>query len=201
MIGFAPHAVGISEDTWAVTQATHNAIALGYQVKFALSRAIWHKVRESWSHADWFAAFPRWAGGYLQMMQDPLMQRINEDGPLTVFAKEVRANNGRFFLIVPFAIFNILFMPLAIIWGVSPFVQILVILWNVGFIMNQVLTALGLVACLEASGFSRTTSLRRGLLAGVARRCLFLPWFHGSVPCRLRVAGRRVQYRVDALAL
>ncbi|MGK0185669.1 MAG: hypothetical protein ACI9R3_001447 [Verrucomicrobiales bacterium] len=178
LIGFGPHAVGISEDIWAVTQATHNAIALGLTVKFKRSKAMWHKVRETWSHAEWFSAFPRWAGGYLQLMQDPIMQRINDNGPLTVFAKEVRANNGRFYLSVPFAILNILFMPLAIFMGVSPFVQILIILWNVGFIMNQVLTTLGLVACLEAMGFSKKLAATGAIVAAVAGEATntSLPW-------------------------
>jgi hypothetical protein len=159
LIGFGPHAVGISEDIWGVTQAAHTALALGYQVKFHRSRTLWHKLRESWSHAEWFSAFPRWSGGYLQMMLDPMMQRINDEGPLPVFAKEIRANGGRFFLSAPSALFSILAMPLAIIWDVSPFVQILILLWNLGLVMNQVLTALGLVACLESTGFNRVTAL------------------------------------------
>lgn len=168
MIGFGPHAIGISEDIWAVTQATHNAIALGLSVKYRQSRAFWHKIRETWSHADWFSAFPRWAGGYLQMMQDPIMQRINDDGPLSVFAKEIRASNGRFFLSAPFALLNILLMPLAILWDASPFVQILVILWNFGLIMNQVLTLLGLVGALEASGFCLLTAAAGAAVSGGA---------------------------------
>jgi hypothetical protein len=151
--------VGISEDIWGVTQAAHNALALGYQVKFHRSRTLWHKLRESWSHAEWFSAFPRWSGGYLQMMLDPMMQRINDEGPLSVFAKEIRANGGRFFLSAPSALLSILAMPLAIIWDVSPFVQILILLWNLGFVLNQVLTALGLVACLESTGFNRVTAV------------------------------------------
>jgi hypothetical protein len=43
------------------------------------------------------AAFPRWSGGYLQMMLDPMMQRINDEGPLPVFAKEIRANGAASF--------------------------------------------------------------------------------------------------------
>jgi hypothetical protein len=159
LIGFGPHAVGISEDIWGVTQAAHNGLALGYRIKFHRSKALWHKMRESWSHAEWLSAFPRWSGGYLQMMLDPLMQRINDEGPLPVFAKEIRANGGRFFLSAPSALLSILLMPLAIIWDVSPFVQILILLWNVGFVMNQVLTALGLVACLESTGFNRATAV------------------------------------------
>jgi hypothetical protein len=167
LIGFGPHAVGISEDIWGVTQAAHNALALGYQVKFHRSRTLWHKVRESWSHAEWFSAFPRWAGGYLQMLLDPMMQRINDEGPLPVFAKEIRANGGRFFLSAPAALLSILLMPLAIIWNVSPFVQILILLWNLGFVMNQILTGLGLVASLESTGFNRSTAA-----AGVALAAL-----------------------------
>src|SRR6267143_4527302 len=159
LIGFGPHAVGISEDISGVTQAAHSAIALGHRVKFHRSRTLWHKIRECWSHAEWLSAFPRWSGGYLQMMLDPIMQQINDAGPLSVFAKEIRANGGRFFLSAPSALFSILLMPLAIIWDVSPFVQILILLWNLGLIMNQVLTALGLVACLESTGFNRGAAL------------------------------------------
>ncbi|MGO9203690.1 MAG: hypothetical protein ACLQM8_24485 [Limisphaerales bacterium] len=159
LIGFGPHAIGISEDLWGVIQAAHNALALGYQVQFRRSRAMWHKLRECWSHAEWFSAFPRWSAGYLQMMLDPVMQRINDGGPLSVFAKEIRASGGRLFLSAPSALLSILLMPLAIILDVSPFVQILVLLWNLGLIMNQVLTVLGLLACLEGAGFNRATAL------------------------------------------
>jgi hypothetical protein len=159
LIGFGPHAIGISEDIWGVTQAAHNALALGYQVRFHRSQALWHKIRECWSHAEWLSAFPRWSGGYVQMMLDPIMQKINDFGPLSVFAKEIRANGGRFFLSAPSALLSILLMPLAIIWDLSPFVQILILLWNLGLIMNQVLTALGLVACLESTGFNRGTAV------------------------------------------
>jgi hypothetical protein len=168
IIGFGPHAVGISEDVWGVIQTAHNALALGYQVKFRRSQALWHKIRETWSHAEWLAAFPRWSGGYLQMMLDPIMQRINDNGPLSVFAKEIRANGGRFFLGAPAALLVILLMPIAIIADVSPFVQILILLWNLGLVMNQVLTALGFVACLEATGFNRSTGLLGAFATGIA---------------------------------
>jgi hypothetical protein len=183
LIGFGPHAIGISEDIWGVTQAAHNALALGHQVRFCRSRALWHKVRETWSHAEWLAAFPRWSGGYLQMMLDPIMQRINDDGPLSAFAKEIRANGGRFFLGAPVALLSILLMPLAIIWDLSPFVQILILLWNLGLVMNQVLTSLGLVACLESTGFNRITGFVGLTASGIALvtyqdlRPFFLPVF------------------------
>jgi hypothetical protein len=167
LIGFGPHAIGISEDIWGVTQAAHNALALGYQVKFRRSQAMWHKLRECWSHAEWLSAFPRWSGGYLQMMLDPIMQRINDGGPLSVFAKEIRASGGRFFLSAPSALLSILLMPLAIICDVSPFVQILVLLWNLGLFVNQVLTTLGLVACLEGTGFNRLAAVAGAGVAAV----------------------------------
>src|SRR5262249_12344138 len=156
-----------SEDIWAVTQTAHNAIALGSPVRFGQSKTIWHKMRETWSHAEWFAAFPRWSGGFLQMMQDPIMQQINDFGPPSVFAKEIRASSGRSFLSAPFALLNILLMPLAIICDTSPFVQILIVLWNFGFIMNQVLTIHGLMAYLESTGFYRAPALVGAVLAGI----------------------------------
>jgi hypothetical protein len=184
LIGFGPHAVGISEDIWGVTQTAHNAIALGNQVKFRQSTAVWHKIRETWSHAEWFAAFPRWSGGYLQMMLDPIMQRINDGGPLSVFAKEIRANGGRFYLSAPFALLNILIMPLAIIAGVSPFIEILVVLWNFGFIMNQVLTMHGLLAVLESAGFHRLPAL-----AGAGVTAALSLWRPGLAWCAPLLIG------------
>ncbi|MEW6158051.1 MAG: hypothetical protein AB1813_11500 [Verrucomicrobiota bacterium] len=186
LIGFGPHAVGISEDIWGVTQAAHNAIALGIRARFAQSRTLWHKIRETWSHAEWFAAFPRWSGGYLQMMHDPIMQRINDGGPLSVFAKELRAQGGRFYLSAPFALLNILLMPLAIIWDVSPFIQILIVLWNFGFVMNQVLTAHGLIASLESSGFSRISAFLGAALAGTGS---WLAWKNAALLPAVLLAG------------
>ena len=116
LIGFSPHAVGISEDTWSVSQTAHNAIALGHRVKFLLSQTMWHKIRETWSHAEWLSAFPRWSGGFVQMMHDPIMQQINDFGPLSIFAKEVRANSGRYFLTALFALASILLMPASLSW-------------------------------------------------------------------------------------
>ena len=140
-------------------------------MKFALSSAMWHKVRETWSHSpNGWPPFPRWSGGYLQMLHDPLMQQINDFGPASVFAKEIRGNSGRNFLAAPFALFNALLMPLAIILDVTPFIQILMLLWNFGFVMNQVLTLHGLNAYLEGTGFHRLPALFGALVAGLGRR-------------------------------
>ncbi len=180
LIGFGPHAVGISEDIWAVVQAMNTALGLGLRPRFALSHARWHKVRETWSHAEWLSSFPRWAGGYFQMVHDPLMQRIYDFGPQSVFARELRSNSGRNFLSAPIALLNILLMPLSIIFDVSPFVQTLVVLWNCGFVLNQVLTLHALNMYLESCGFYRLTALAGAAVAGG-----FLwhsPWLHSYGP-------------------
>lgn len=166
LIGFGPHAVGISEDIWAVVQAMNTALGLGLRPRFALSRAIWHKLRETWSHAEWLSSFPRWAGGYYQMLHDPLMQRIYDFGPQSVFARELRSNSGRTFLSAPIALLSILLMPLAIIFDVSPFVQTLVVLWNCGFVLNQVLTLHALTTYIESCGFNRITAVMGAVLGG-----------------------------------
>jgi hypothetical protein len=57
---------------------------------FATSTAFWRKIRETWAHIAWFAAFPRWSGGLFQKMNDKIMQDVSELGPLSVFAREVR---------------------------------------------------------------------------------------------------------------
>ncbi|MEK7215646.1 MAG: hypothetical protein AAB289_08640, partial [Chloroflexota bacterium] len=158
LVGFIPHAVGISEDTWAAVQTAHTGVALGRSVKFLHSQAMWHKMRESWSHSEWLSAFPRWSGGYLQLMHDPLMQRINELGPLSIFVRDVSANSGRFFLSAPLALFNILIMPVAIKFGFSPFVELILAFWLLGFIFNQILTGHGLLVYLEGAGFNRLTA-------------------------------------------
>jgi hypothetical protein len=173
LIGFAPHAVGISEDVWAVGQAAHNAIALGHRVRFVLSRALWHKIRETWSHSEWLVSFPRWAGGYLQMMHDPVMQQIVDFGPPSIFSRELRANSGRIFLSAPLALLHILSMPLAILFDVAPFVQILLVLWNLGFVLNQVLTLHALNLYLESSGFYRLPALLGTVVT--AGLCFLLP--------------------------
>lgn len=165
MIGFGPHAVGISEDIWGVTQQAHNALALGRTARFGRSRAFWHKIRETWSHGEWLAAFPRWSGGFVQLLHDPLMQKLVDFGPLSVPAKELRMNGGRFYLGAPVALLTLLAMPLAILFDFSPFVEILVVLWLLGLVMNQVLTVNSLLAHLEGMGFRRMAAAAGGALA------------------------------------
>ncbi|MBU1147535.1 MAG: hypothetical protein KKD11_04215, partial [Candidatus Omnitrophica bacterium] len=173
LIGFIPNAVGISEDIWAVEQAAHTAIALGLKPKMHRSKAFWHKVRESYSHTSWFSAYPRWSGGFLQKCRDLLMIKIHELGPSSIFAKEVKRSGGRFFISAPFALINIAIMPLAIFFGLTPFVGINLIFWLIGFVFNQVLTIHGLNAYIEAAGYNYAT----GFLGGVAA---FI--FTGSIP-------------------
>src|SRR6267378_7451558 len=91
----------------------------------------------------------------------------------TRFAKELRANSGRNFLMAPFALLNVLMMPLAILLDITPFVQILLVLWNFGFVMNQVLTIHALNTYLESSGFYAIPGALGG--AAAASLCLTSP--------------------------
>ncbi|MFH2144505.1 MAG: hypothetical protein ABII75_00535 [Candidatus Omnitrophota bacterium] len=162
---FAPDAEGISEDIWAVEQEARMKIGLGISPRFGRSRAIWTKQRESWSHAAWCSAFPRWSGGFPQKVFDKTMQNISELGPLSVFAKEIRANSSRFFLTAPWALLGIVIYPLAILAGVSPFVGIMLVFWYTSLLFNQILTVHGLVHYLEGSGFTKWMAVVGALLA------------------------------------
>ncbi|MFA7114137.1 MAG: DUF6531 domain-containing protein, partial [Candidatus Omnitrophota bacterium] len=167
LIGFIPHAVGISEDLWSVEEGTHSQIGLGRKPVFRLGKAFWHKIRESYSHISWFSAYPRWSGGYIQARDDYLMQTIHDYGPMSVYSKDIRRNGGRFFLTVRFAFLNIAIMALAVIFDLSPFSGILLIFWVMSLIFNQILTLHGLNSYLEASGFNRIFALIGFVTAGL----------------------------------
>ena len=164
--GYVANAVGISEDIWAVIQAGETQIGLGRIPKMHVSKAFWHKIRETFTHAEWFTAFPRWSGGLMQMNYDIIMQRATFFGPFSVFAKEVRQLGGDFFTSSPFALLNILIMPLAVWGGFSPFYGILLGFWLAGFIFTNILMLHGLVAYLEGSGFNMITASILGLAIG-----------------------------------
>ncbi|MBF0490321.1 MAG: MFS transporter, partial [Candidatus Omnitrophica bacterium] len=165
LIGFIPHAVGISEDIWAVQQMADSSSALGGIPQFTTGRSMWHKIRESASHYDWMSAFPRWAGGFPQKKMDPMMQKVFDYGRMNFFAKEIRDNGGRFFLSAPLALLFIVVMPFAVKLGVMPFVGINLIFAALGILFNQVQTLSGLLAYLEAHGFNRYTAALSGAMA------------------------------------
>ncbi|MBF0533254.1 MAG: hypothetical protein HQL23_09220, partial [Candidatus Omnitrophica bacterium] len=162
VIGFIVHAVGISEDIWVVQQIMHTVIALGGNAKISQGQAFWHKIRESATVNDWFAAMPRWSGGFPQKKLDPIMQNVFDFGPMSIFSKEIRDNNGRFFLSAPFAFMFIVTYPVAIIYGFLPFVGVMIVLAWLGLCFNQILTLNGLIAYMEAYGFNRPLAVAFG---------------------------------------
>jgi hypothetical protein len=121
---------------------------------YTLSKAHWVKQRETYSLLAWFSAFPRWAGGFLQKMNSIIAQEIGELGPLSIFAKEVRAQNARFYTIARFAAIFIVLIPISSILGFSPFEGVLVKLLIIALFFNQVQTLNGLIFYLKSRGFN-----------------------------------------------
>ncbi|MBI3314693.1 MAG: hypothetical protein HYZ86_01950, partial [Candidatus Omnitrophica bacterium] len=145
---------GISEDYWAVLAETRNLVNLGKTPKAAVSRALWFKFRESYALNEWELAPNRWSSGLAQTERDPLMQRINEYGPLSYFDREQRQSAADFYHITPYAFLSLFLTPLLILWGASPFVGVAIHLFALGFILNQILTLHSLAAAIRDSGFS-----------------------------------------------
>ncbi|MCR4338069.1 MAG: hypothetical protein NUV91_09730, partial [Candidatus Omnitrophica bacterium] len=165
LIGFNPHASFISEDIAAVQQLSHTQIAMGRNPRFAAGKTFWTKFREAYSHKEWMAAYPRWSGGSIQAGNDYLTQQLEDYGPRSFAAKEVRRNGGRFFWSARFGFFNIFMGIIAVVLNLSPFAGILVAFWAIGAVFNQVLTLHGLVAYMRGKGFNHLTALI-GLVAG-----------------------------------
>ena len=197
-IGFGPHAVGISEDIWAVQQESYEKIALGKIPRYLSGRARWRKSRESFTHAVWLAAYPRWGGGSLQKRNDWMMQNIHDFGPISIFNKDVRSGGGRFFDSAPFAFLNIALTPILIAWGLTPFIGIKIIFWLMGTLFNQVLTIHGLMLYLKSSGFNRITGAI-GVAAVLLASIFKASWLLLFVPASI-VAGT-APYLIWILAL
>ncbi len=169
---FSAHALGVSEDIWAVQQQTYQAIALGRTPNYGLSRALWHKKRETYSVWAWVPAMPRWSGGALQKVFDKTMQSVFELGPLSMFAKSIRTQGSRYFLTVAFSFIFILTMPFAIILGVSPFAGTVALLLVFGILFNQILAGHSLILYIDQAGYNRWFALISGVTVFVAY-CMF----------------------------
>ncbi|MEI8012819.1 MAG: hypothetical protein WCI27_10155, partial [Candidatus Omnitrophota bacterium] len=167
LIGFIPAAMHISEDKSMVEQTIHTMIALGGRPRIARSRAFWHKIRESYSYLEWFSAFPRWSGGWVQLANDPMLQKIQDEGPQSIYAKDFSDNSGRFFYTAPHGLLFSFFVPIAIIYGFFPFVGVNVVFALLGTMFNQVLTFNGLLAYMEAHGFHQKFAIPAAVLAGI----------------------------------
>ncbi|MFA5388497.1 MAG: hypothetical protein WC312_01935 [Candidatus Omnitrophota bacterium] len=170
---FSPNAIGISEDYWAVLQTSYSQIGLGRSPQYGLSKAMWHKIRETKGLYELVKALPRWSAGLYQTMKDYLMQLINEYGPESIFERDARRNAGRHFIIAPQALLNVLILPLAIIGDWTSFVGINLLYWVLGTMFNQIETLHGLLATLRAAGFSQKLGWF-GFATGVAAGAIFL---------------------------
>lgn len=153
IIGFSPNAIGISEDYWAVLQQFHTMIALGRKPEVALSEALAHKMRESEHYSEWEAAPPRWSSGLLQSIESLLNQQANEFGPNSYFEKEARQTNADHYLLGPLVLFDLVMMPLSVVFDLSPFVGISLLFWVPGIVINQISTLNALLADVRHMGF------------------------------------------------
>jgi hypothetical protein len=152
LFGFMPNAPGISEDYWAVIQQAHNLIGLGRDPVYALSQAIHHKRRETFSNGELNGAVPRWAGGRNQSIQSSVNQTVNELGPESYAEREAVRNTARHYVAQPFGFLNLIFLPISIIFGFMPFSGVHLGLLVLGTFFNQVARLHGLKATMDDSG-------------------------------------------------
>jgi len=153
IIGFAPNAIGISEDNWAVLQQFHNLVGLGYTPELALSEALGHKPREQSDYAEWKNAPPRWSGGLVQTMESLLNQQASEFGPESIFEKEVRQTNSDHYLLGPLILLDLFMIPLSVLTDTSPFIGISLLFWIPGLVLNQISTMNSLMLDIRHMGF------------------------------------------------
>ncbi len=153
MIGFAMNSMGISEDYEAVLQEAHMLVALGYDPSYALSKAIHHKRRESFSNFELGSAVPRWAGGRNQVISRFLMQTINDIGPEAYVEREANRNVGRHYVGMPWGFLNLIMLPVSVVFGFNPFQGLWLTLATVGTLFNQILRLHGWGAMIDDSGF------------------------------------------------
>ncbi|MDP2940096.1 MAG: cobalamin-dependent protein, partial [Candidatus Omnitrophota bacterium] len=165
LIGFILHAVGISEDMWASKQASFMQMGLGRRPYYDRSKSIGTKLREAFSHSCWApSAFQRWSAGGVQDSDDYLQQKIHDYGPASVEDKEIRRNGLRFFLSVRMSKPLLVFLPIALVFDLTPFKGILLIFYLSGFLANQILKIHGLIVYLEGSGFYWFSAILAGVL-------------------------------------
>ncbi|RKY86547.1 hypothetical protein DRQ11_08245, partial [candidate division KSB1 bacterium] len=141
--------------------------------QYSTSKALWRKMRETWSHADWFSAFIRWSGGTPQLMSDKDVQETQDLSPLFVDAREVRAQKGKFFTLAKEVLNFIWLLPISSILGFCPFEGMDILLIITGIVLNRVLTFFGLVSDLDRCGFNKVSAII-GSLGTILFSCFFL---------------------------
>ena len=168
IFAFPPNVSQLTEDKSAVCQQAQNAIALGEDnPDYALSEAMAHKLRESYSFIENEQAPPRWAGGLNGLLSSFYYQRINDLGPESIFERTARRNSERFYVSNISAFLNIALIPFGVVFDFLPFVGISALFLVIGVLFNQVLTLNGLMATIRESGFSKKRALVGGFSSGL----------------------------------
>jgi hypothetical protein len=146
----SPH---LSEDYVQVIGAAEQLKSLGHLPRTGVGKAIHYKLREQVSFLEFRDSRPRWTGGGDpgQKGRDPLLQRLREFGSDSVFAREMQKNRGRYYLMAPLAMVNVLLASMLVLTGYAPFTGISVLFW-IGLACNQALTLNGLASYVRRAG-------------------------------------------------
>ncbi|MDD3087921.1 MAG: hypothetical protein PHP89_05080, partial [Candidatus Omnitrophica bacterium] len=172
LIGLGPHTPHQSEDFTDVMAQTHNMIALGMRPNFALSTALAFKIRETYSTAELENAVPRWSWGLTQTFWSFIFQVINDYGPESIFERDARRDNARFYVVMPPAFVGLFLIPLGIILDILPFTGLGIVFLVIGTLFNQVSTLNGLGAHMRAASgvpsLFRSKNSAMSMIRGIA---------------------------------
>jgi len=146
----SPH---LSEDYVQVIGATEQLKSLGRLPRLGVGHSLHYKLREHTSFLEFRDSRPRWAGGgdAGQKGQDPFLQRLRELGTDSIFMREMQKNRGRYYLLTPLAMLNVLVASTLVLTGYAPFTGISVLFW-IGLACNQALTLNGLASYVRRAG-------------------------------------------------
>jgi hypothetical protein len=135
-----PNSPHISEDKAQVLNEARQKTGLGENTDYAVSKSKAQKYRESKFLKEWESAPPRWSSGLVQLMDDMLLQQANEFGPDSIFRKEAGQMNADHYLLSPLVIIRLIAIPLAVVFDLSSFIGISLLLWGLGMMFNQATT-------------------------------------------------------------
>ena len=149
-MGNSPH---VSEDYVQVIGAAEQLKSLGRPPRLEVGRSLHYKLREHTSFLEFRDSRPRWAGGSDagQKGSDPFLQRLREFGTDSVFMREMQKNRGRYYLMMPLAMLNVMIASTLVLTGYAPFTGISVLFW-IGLACNQALTLNGLASYVRRAG-------------------------------------------------
>jgi len=146
----APH---VSEDYVQAICAAEQLKGLGRVPRLEVGEALHYKLREHTSTLEFQNSRQRWSGGgdAGQKGRDPFLQRLRDFGTDSVFVREMQKNRGRYYLLIPLAMLNVLVASTLVITGYAPFTGISVMFW-IGLACNQALTLNGLAFHVRRAG-------------------------------------------------